>query len=164
MGGKRRDRCDDRCSLPLGRLDRRLQNRDLLGVFQGCPLAERTERDKAVASIFQQPRGVAGEEFVVDCEIRGKGRGHRRQYAKPIHREFSSISWILTSSVLRGAEHNAAIGTGNRGERTDVLRQPNNAFSAGPQTRPWHEPMPQRVWSFASVHPLCGIARACACT
>src|SRR5215469_7589892 len=124
-------------------------------MLEGCALAQRAEHNQADASVLQQPCGVAGKEFVIDLKVfveRGSSGGH---YAKPVHREISCGSRIETLSC-DGAEHNAAIGIGNTGGRTEALRHPKSASSAGPQIRPWQGPMPQRVCSFASVQPRRG--------
>ncbi|CAM3473590.1 hypothetical protein DEDE109153_18365 [Deinococcus deserti] len=48
------------------------------------------------------------------------------------------------------------MGTGVSGGRRPVTVQPCSVVVAGPQTRPWQAPIPQRVCNFASaqeVHP-----------
>ena len=43
---------------------------------------------------------------------------------------------------------------GKRGGRELRESQPYSTEAAAPHTRPWHAPMPQRVWSFACVHEV----------
>src|ERR1700728_2349743 len=42
---------------------------------------------------------------------------------------------------------------GKTGGRTDSIPHPKRTFAAAPHTRPWHAPIPQRVFNFASRHP-----------
>ena len=48
--------------------------------------------------------------------------------------------------------------TGKSGGRTELTRQPKRNSAAAPQMRPWHGPMPHRVWSLASRHAACSLS------
>lgn len=52
-----------------------------------------------------------------------------------------------------------SIRAGNTGARVDWQCQPNRNSAAGPHTRPWHGPIPQRVCSFAARQPGIGAMR-----
>ena len=77
-----------------------------------------------------------------------------------------SDSWSIfdrsNKSIRLSFSHGAArvaSDAGIEGGRISSGCHPNRKALAGPQTLPWHGPMPHRVWSFAS-RQLCAVANA----
>src|SRR5262249_33674821 len=144
LGRKCRDAGDERRS--ADRLLTCFENLELLGAGQRLAFAERPERDEPLTAGFDHRRRMFGKELVIDGEIRPKGSRDCRENALPFHREPAFSFGVAPPSGPGSAQ--ADRGVGRNGTRTESDSQPKRNSRAGPQTLPWHGPMPAREYNF----------------
>src|SRR5580658_331394 len=134
--------------------DASAQNFDLLVEGQSRTFSQGAEGDDAGAAVVQQPVTMFRQEAVIDTKIFGKTGGDGREHTLPVHDRppVTSLCWSCDWAVTAAKVSTRA---GNTGGRTESGFQLNRNCVAGPQTRPWHGPMPQRVCSLAARHERC---------
>ena len=96
---------------------------------------------------------MVNAEIFVEASCDG---GH---HALPVHAvppdiALSAVSFVCATFVAR-----LSMRAGKIGGRTESALHPKRNSVAGPQTRPWHGPMPQRVCNFAVRHDVCACKR-----
>src|SRR5579864_777762 len=91
---------------------------------------------------------------VIDLKIFGKTGGDCRQHPLPVHRCPPVTSRCCNSNCFARA---AKVSTraGKTGGRTESGFHLKRNWVAGPHTRPWQGPIPQRVCSLAARHEVC---------
>src|SRR5690242_21639505 len=86
----------------------------------------------------------------------GSNRGHD---ALPFHGQLLNAVLCIVSESVRTFAMRLSTRTGKTGGRTDSGFHSSKNSRAGPQTRPWHVPMPQRVSSLAARQEECSRRR-----
>src|SRR5690242_20811243 len=86
----------------------------------------------------------------------GSNRGHD---ALPFHGQLLNAGLCKVSESVRAAATRLSTRTGKMGGRTDSGFHSSRNSRAGPHTRPWHGPMPQRVSSLAARQEACSRRR-----
>src|SRR5580692_2135991 len=91
---------------------------------------------------------------VIDTKVFGKTGSDCRDHALPVH-QCPPITSLCCSSECSLILAKVSRRAGNTGGRTESGFHLKRNSVAGPQTRPWQGPMPQRVCNLAERHDVC---------
>src|SRR5580698_2967802 len=94
------------------------------------------------------------DEAVVNAEIFIEASCNGGHHALPVHAVPPDIALSAVVSVCATFVARLSMRAGKIGGRTESALHPKRNSVAGPQTLPWHGPMPQRVCSFAVRHDV----------
>src|SRR5579872_3277125 len=104
---------------------------------------------------------MAGKKRKIHFEVAIEAGGNCGHHTPPFHDQLlnaGSGSDVPGSSRIAAAIR-VSTRTGKTGGRTDSGCQPSKNSNAGPHTRPWQGPMPQRVSSLAARQEECSRRR-----